>query len=46
VGSVPLRCSWFSPLDRLLVPKDALQQHLVARLGELIALDYYCCSMR
>jgi hypothetical protein len=27
-------------LDRLLVHKDALQQHLVARLGELFALDY------
>ena len=27
-------------LDRLLPHKDALQQHLVARLGELFALDY------
>src|SRR3989441_6610385 len=27
-------------LDRLLVHKDALQQYLVARLGELLALDY------
>src|SRR6059036_2120941 len=30
----------YRALDRLLVHKDALQQHLVARLGELFALDY------
>jgi hypothetical protein len=30
----------YRALDRLLGHKDALQQHLVARLGELFALDY------
>jgi transposase len=30
----------YRALDRLLPHKDALQQHLVARLGELFALDY------
>src|SRR5438876_11459829 len=30
----------YRALDRLLIHKDALQQHLVARLGELLALDY------
>src|SRR5881296_2243346 len=30
----------YRALDRLLVHKAALQQHLVARLGELFALDY------
>jgi transposase len=30
----------YRALDRLLTHKDALQQHLVARLGELFALDY------
>src|SRR6266849_2683881 len=30
----------YRALDRLLDRKDALQQHLVARLGELFALDY------
>src|SRR6059036_2478412 len=30
----------YRALDRLLIHKDALQQHLVARLGELFALDY------
>src|SRR5712691_10723520 len=30
----------YRALDRLLAHKDALQQHLVARLGELFALDY------
>jgi transposase len=30
----------YRALDRLLVHKDALQQHLVARLGELFQLDY------
>jgi transposase len=30
----------YRALDRLLVHKDALPQHLVARLGELFALDY------
>jgi transposase len=30
----------YRALDRLLPHKNALQQHLVARLGELFALDY------
>src|SRR2546427_4956622 len=30
----------YRALDRLLVHRDALQQHLVTRLGELFALDY------
>jgi hypothetical protein len=30
----------YRALDQLLPHKDALQQHLVARLGELFALDY------
>lgn len=30
----------YRALDRLLAHKDVLQQHLIARLGELFALDY------
>src|SRR2546425_7926857 len=30
----------YRALDRLMTPKTALQQHLVARLGELFALDF------
>lgn len=30
----------YRALDRLLIHKDVLQQHLVARLGELFALEY------
>ena len=34
----------YRTLDRVLPHKQAIEAHLVERLGELFELDYGCCS--